>query len=75
MADLIYLMNTLLDKDGKILIEGIQEGVPPVTPQEKETYKNIDFDVNEYRADVGCNKLLHNEDKVCFDFYLKPDPF
>lgn len=27
MADLIYLMNTLVDKDGKILIDGIDKNV------------------------------------------------
>jgi len=74
MADLIYLMNTLLDKEGNILIDGIMEGVPPVTPEEKEIYKNIDFDVNEYRSDIGCTKLLHNEDKVRV-FFFKSGPF
>ena len=32
MADLMYMMNTLVDKDGKILVEGIQDEVAPVTP-------------------------------------------
>ena len=32
MADLIYMMNTLLDKDGKILIDGLMDEVAPVTP-------------------------------------------
>jgi len=70
MADLIYLMNTLLDKDGNILIPGIMDDVPPVTPEELETYKNIDFDVNEYRGDIGCSKLLRNEDKVPTTYLL-----
>ena len=32
MADLIYMMNTLLDKDGKILIDGLMDEVAPITP-------------------------------------------
>ena len=35
MADLIYMMNTLLDKDGKILIDGLMDEVAPVTPGRK----------------------------------------
>jgi acetylornithine deacetylase/succinyl-diaminopimelate desuccinylase-like protein len=31
MADLIAMMNTLVDKDGKILVDGIQDDVAPVT--------------------------------------------
>ena len=31
MADLMYMMNTLLDKDGKILVEGLMDDVKPVT--------------------------------------------
>jgi len=68
MTDLIYLMDTLLDKEGNILIPGIMDDVLPVTPQELETYKNIDFDVNDYRANIGCNKLLRNEDKVTTNY-------
>ena len=32
MAALIYIIYTLVDKDGKILVEGIQDEVAPVTP-------------------------------------------
>lgn len=64
MADLIYLLNTLVDKDGRILIDGIHENVAPLRANEKDIYDQISFDVNEYRKDVGCNKLAHNEDKM-----------
>lgn len=30
---------------------------------ENEIYKKIDFDVNEYRGDVHCQRLLHGEVK------------
>lgn len=64
MADLIYLLNTLVDKDGHILIDGFYNDVAPLRDREHENYANISFDVNEYRKYVGCNKLAHNEDKT-----------
>ncbi|XP_046390572.1 cytosolic non-specific dipeptidase [Ischnura elegans] len=64
LADLIYLMNTLVDKDGKILVTGLLDDVEPVTPDENKLYTDIDFDVDVYRQDVGAQKLLHNEEKI-----------
>ena len=64
MADLIYMMNTLIDKDGNILVDGIMDSVAPVTKEEMETYKNIDFDVLDYKNDLGADKLMTNDDKV-----------
>ncbi|XP_050506548.1 cytosolic non-specific dipeptidase [Diabrotica virgifera virgifera] len=63
MSDLMYLMNQLVDKDGKILIDGIYDDVAPVTDNEHGIYKAIEFDVDEYRQNVGTSKLLHNEVK------------
>jgi hypothetical protein len=34
MADLIAMMDTLIDKDGKILVEGLMDTVAPVTKEE-----------------------------------------
>lgn len=65
MADLVYLLNTLVDVNGKILIDGIYDNVDKVTQKELESYKLIEFDVAEFKSSVGCNKLAHNEDKVC----------
>ncbi|CAG9770388.1 unnamed protein product [Ceutorhynchus assimilis] len=63
MTDLVYLMNTLVDKDGKILVEGLYDDVAPMLENENEIYEKIDFDVDEYRGDVRCQKLLHDEVK------------
>ena len=44
MADLIYMMNTLIDKDGKILIDGLMDEVAPVTDGKISTvWKFQDF--------------------------------
>lgn len=49
MSDLIYLMSTLVDKDGKILITDIYNSVAPLTENEKKLYNTIDFDPEAYR--------------------------
>lgn len=63
MIDLISLLDTLVDKDGKILIPGIMADVAPLGDDEFEIYKNIDFDVEEYKKMIGTDKLL-NDSKV-----------
>lgn len=64
MADLIYLMNSLVDVNGKILIDGIYDSVAKITKAELDTYKDIEFDVDEFRQTIGTSKLAHREDKV-----------
>lgn len=64
MSDLIYLLNTLVDKEGKILIPNINNEVAPLTEAEKELYKKIEFDVESYRKDINAKQLLHKGDKV-----------
>lgn len=64
MSDLIHIMNTLVDINGKILVTGLYQDVAPITDAEKETYRNIDFKPSEFQSEIGCNKLLHNGEKV-----------
>jgi nonspecific dipeptidase len=64
MADLMWMMNHLVDKDGNILVEGLMDTVAPVTDEELATYENIDFDVEEYRKDIGATKLIHGTDQA-----------
>lgn len=64
MADLIYLMDTLVDVNGRILIKGIYENVAEVTETELQAYRAIEFDVDEFRESVGTTRLAHNEDKI-----------
>lgn len=68
MSDLIYLMNTLVDVNGKVLVDGIYENVKEVTSEELKIYDKIEFDVKEYRESCGASKLAHNEDKVKYIF-------
>ncbi|KAJ8298594.1 hypothetical protein KUTeg_022654 [Tegillarca granosa] len=61
MADLVAILNTLVDKDGKILIPGVCDKVAPLTEDEKKLYDPIDFDIEEYKNDIGAFKLIHSD--------------
>lgn len=45
MADLIALLDTLVDNKGRILIPGIYDSVAKLTEEEKKLYEPIDFDL------------------------------
>ena len=65
MVDLVWMMNQLVDEDGNILVEGLMDSVAPLTKAEEEKYVNIDFDVEEYRGDIGTpGRLMHGTDKI-----------
>lgn len=64
MSDMLHMLNTMVDRHGKILIPDIMEDIVPLTDEELARYKNIDFSPDEYKKEIGCNALLHNEDKV-----------
>ncbi|XP_045176982.2 cytosolic non-specific dipeptidase-like isoform X2 [Mercenaria mercenaria] len=61
MGDLIHIMGTLVDVNGKILIPGINDSVAKLTEEEQKLYGPIDFDTNEYKEDIGVKKLIHSE--------------
>lgn len=60
MTDVIALLNCLLDNNGRIQIPGIYESVAPVTDDEAILYTDIDFDLEEYCKDIGCDRLMHS---------------
>lgn len=64
MPDLLYLLNSLVDNKGRILITGLNTDIEPLTAEEEKLYHNIDFDVKAYQDEIGSNKLLYNGDKV-----------
>ncbi|KFM80630.1 Cytosolic non-specific dipeptidase, partial [Stegodyphus mimosarum] len=63
VADVIALMNSLIDPRGNILIPGIMDDVAPVTPEEEKLYESIDFNPEEFRCDIGCKKLVRSDAK------------
>ncbi|KAM7439113.1 Metallopeptidase M20 [Porites harrisoni] len=60
MSDLIYLLDQLVDLKGNIIIPEVNRDVAPLTDDERATYTDIDFDKEEYREDIGHNKLIHD---------------
>jgi len=64
MTDLIWLLDQLLDDKGAIQIPGILDDVCPLTEDETEMYKTIDFDCKAYQDDVGIKELRFPDDKV-----------
>jgi nonspecific dipeptidase len=64
MADLIFLLNELIDKDGRILVPNLYKEVAPLLPNENDIYKKISFNVDHYRSDLGVTRLMHKEDKT-----------
>jgi len=61
MTDLVTIMGSLVDSRGHILVPGINEQVAKLTAEEAALYEPIDFDLEEYRGDIGTNKLIHDK--------------
>eukprot|EP00493_Phyllostaurus_siculus_P008891 UN09000 len=59
MVDLVNLLGSLVDTHGNIQVAGIHDSVKKLTDQEKAMYKDIDFNVDESREDIGAVKLIH----------------
>ncbi|XP_013414332.1 cytosolic non-specific dipeptidase [Lingula anatina] len=60
MVDLVSLLNSLVDGKGNILVPGVMDTVAPLTDEEKQLYKPIEFDMEDYRQDLGAEKLIHD---------------
>jgi len=62
MTDLVKLMGSLVDSDGKILVDGVMDSVKPVTKEEEALYEGLDFDLAAYKEENGAN-ILQNDKK------------
>ncbi|XP_037507197.1 cytosolic non-specific dipeptidase [Rhipicephalus sanguineus] len=63
MPDLMYLLNSLTDAEGRIKVPGIYDEVLPLSHEERKVYEGIEFDVEQYRKELGVPRLATN-DKV-----------
>ena len=48
----------------RILIDGLSDSVAPVTADEMKIYEDINFDVADYKSDVGAARLVNDGDKI-----------
>lgn len=64
MADLVYLLDSLVNEEGAIIIPGINECVQPVRCYEREEYANISFDVDKFKDIVGADRLTNCDDSI-----------
>jgi Cys-Gly metallodipeptidase DUG1 len=63
MTDLIRIMASLVDTNGKILIPGIAEQVAPVTPEEEGLYDTIAFSMDTYYSALGSKTTIYDDTK------------
>lgn len=57
LDDLIYLISQLTDKEGNVLIPEFYDNVRILTEEEKEIYKNMEFNIEQYKETLGVTKL------------------
>lgn len=62
MDDLVYLLGTLKDEKDNILIDGIMEGVMPITEAEKARYTDIYYDLQKVKNTQGTDRLRDEKD-------------
>ncbi len=63
MTDLVRVMGSLVDTDGKILIPGIMEQVAAVTAEEEGLYDNIAFTMETLHDSLGSKTTIFEDKK------------
>lgn len=61
MTDLVKVLSTLVDGQGRILIPGISDMIAPLTDEENQLYDDIDFSVEELNAASGSSTALYQK--------------
>ncbi|KAL1423774.1 hypothetical protein MTO96_020833 [Rhipicephalus appendiculatus] len=57
MADIVFLLDSLMGTRGHVAIEGFHEDVAPITDNEWKLYEHVDFDTNEYQSTHGIRRI------------------
>ncbi|MFH4977513.1 hypothetical protein AB6A40_004222 [Gnathostoma spinigerum] len=57
MADVVWMMNQLVELDGSIKIPELLRLVRPITDEERKLYETIDFDPAHYKKQIGASAL------------------
>lgn len=65
--ELVHLLATMKAPDGRILIEGFEDDVRPVGPEERAAVEALPIDVSAYLAEHGVEQLAPHGDTPFFD--------
>ncbi|KAK4164333.1 hypothetical protein QBC43DRAFT_262388 [Cladorrhinum sp. PSN259] len=63
MTDLVRILGSLVDTDGKIQIPGIAEQIAPVTAEESGLYENISFTMETLHESLGSKTTIFEDKK------------
>ncbi|EGV60918.1 Cys-Gly metallodipeptidase [Yamadazyma tenuis] len=63
MTDLVKVMGSLVDSQGRIQIPGIAEMVAPLTDEEDKLYDPIDYSIDDLNDATGAKISLHDNKK------------
>ncbi|KHN94278.1 glutamate carboxypeptidase [Metarhizium album ARSEF 1941] len=63
MTDLVRVLGSLVDTNGKIQIPGIMEQVAPVTKEEEGLYDGISFTMDTIFESLGSKTTIHDDKK------------
>ena len=69
---LVQALNTLKDRDGRILIDGFYDGIQPVSDQEREMLKTDVFNEEEVKKILGIDRFIddkHGEELLTALYY------
>ncbi|KAK5291878.1 hypothetical protein BJ546DRAFT_1023092 [Cryomyces antarcticus] len=61
MTDLVRVMSSLVDTDGKILIPGLSDLVAPLTDEEKSLYGDISFTMDNLYESLGSKTGIYDD--------------
>nr|XP_008122842.1 PREDICTED: cytosolic non-specific dipeptidase [Anolis carolinensis] len=59
-SDLIFLLNTLADSSGRILVPGIYDAVANISNKEKEYFEKAEYNLEEIKAKFGIKNFKYN---------------
>jgi acetylornithine deacetylase/succinyl-diaminopimelate desuccinylase-like protein len=60
-VELVHLLASLRDEEGRILIPGFYDDVRPLAAWEREEFAKLPWDENAYRAELGVPELFGEE--------------
>ncbi|GKT67761.1 glutamate carboxypeptidase [Colletotrichum tofieldiae] len=72
MVDMVNIMSSLVDSNGKILIPGIYDNVQPVTDKERESYQKLNISQDSLYGGTGGRSLHDNQADALIARWKKP---